>query len=556
MNLRNLLRASAAVLAVSIGTIAHAATLDWQGGTGDILSSNYIDTTSLTGGQPPGTGNVLNIGTLGTATYSSAGNTLSVSRIFVGHTIAPATGVGTVLISDGTITTTGGASGAANGGVMIGVGANGTIIMNGGTLTSNRVLTVGYANSASLRAYLSVGTGAYVSTTVGDLIIGGGSSSGMRGDMYFAGSGSLSGNLTVGDQRGSTYTQTGGSLTLNGTVLAGRSNNSSSTITFSSGTLTAAAFTESDTPAVNANTVLINGDAWVETTFGTSGHNFTIGNGATSVGTVFTIDGNATVKSGNRFLIGSSNTVNDPTKEIIVNQLNGTNTFTRNISMGDAGGYATYNLSGGTLTGGNETSVIGRAGTGRLFQTGGWVSINNGINIGDRQSATAVTNTGLYRISGGTLNTTSVGLTVGPAGAGTFNVVGQDATINLTGNFSLAATGANNAGTLVFSLEPGEGLSQIVASGNGTFGAGSHIVVDDGGNTPTQFVYDVLTAVTLTDNGLVFQAPANWSYALVPGGNGQVLELYSPEPGSLAALGFSGIVLLRRRRSRSRVTRG
>jgi phosphoribosyl-AMP cyclohydrolase len=547
--LPKIVRAGATALAVFLTAAASAATLDWQGGTDDLLNPNYIDTTTLAANQSPGTGNVLNIGSLGTATYSSAGNTLSVSRLIVGHTVAPDTGVGTVLISDGTITTTGGASGAANGGVMIGVGASGTITMTGGTLTSNRVMTVGYANSTTIRATLNVGTGAFVSTTVGDLIIGGGSSSGARGDVTFAGSGSLSGNLTVGDQRGSTYTQTGGSLTVNGTVLAGRSNNSSSTLTISSGTLTAGAFTESDTPAVNANVVTINGDAWVETTFNTSGHNFTIGNGANSVGTVFNLDGNATIKSGNRFLMGSSNTVNDPTKNITVNQINGTNLFTRNISMGDAGGYATYNLSGGTLTGGNETSVIGRAGTGRFFQTGGLVSINNGINIGDRQSATtSLNNSGLYQISAGTLNTTSVGLSVGPLGAGTFNVVGGDAVINLTGNFSVAATGANNAGTLMFSLQPSESLSEIVASGNGTFGAGSHIVIDDGGNTPTQFVYDVLTAAAIAYDGLIFQAPsANWSYAIIPGGNGQILEVYSPEPGSLTVIGLSSFVLLRRR---------
>jgi len=94
-----------------------------------------------------------------------------------------------------------------------------------------------------------------------------------------------------------------------------------------------------------------------------------------------------------------------------------------------------------------------------------------------------------------------------------------------------------------------------MAAGTASFAAGTFVTIDDAGNTPTQVVYDLLTATSITDNGLILQAPPNWTYAIVPGGNGQILQVTVPEPSSLAALTLSSIVLLRRRRG-SRVTRG
>jgi hypothetical protein len=84
-----------------------------------------------------------------------------------------------------------------------------------------------------------------------------------------------------------------------------------------------------------------------------------------------------------------------------------------------------------------------------------------------------------------------------------------------------------------------------------TFAQGAFVTIDDAGTTPTQYFYDLLTATTITDSGLLFTGPANWSLVIESGGNGQVLRAYVPEPAGLSLMGLAAMALTRRRRRRS-----
>jgi hypothetical protein len=549
-----MLRALAALFATALTTAVGAATLNWQGGTGDLTSSNWIDSTTSAPNLAPGVGNALNVGANGTGTYATNTGSLSTLKFFVGHNITPNTGAGTVIINDGTINATGGDQNAINAGIMIGNAANGTVIMNGGTLTSNRLLNVGYGASSTLKGYLNVGTNAFVSTQVGDLLIGAGTGNGLGGTMIFSGSGSISGNLTVGSVRGSSYTQNFGSLTVGGTVIVGQSDNSTSAFTMSSGTIVCTAFSQSNGSSARATSVDISGDAYIITTpVVTTGHNFTIGDAANTVGAVFNLSGNATVVSGNRFLMGSSAVVNkDLAHAITVNQSGGTLSTALDVRLGDVSGYTVYNLSGGTILT-NTGILVSRRGIGRMFQTNGTAIAagSAGLRIGDSEDGANLVNDGLYQISGGTLTATSIALANN--GTGTLAIIGGDATITGSGNFTAKAVSGSTTSALTFKLEPGESLTEVVMNGvssTATFAAGTFVTIDDAGTTPTQFSYDLLTATAITNNGLIFQAPANWTLAIEPGGSGQVLRAYVPEPSSLALVGLAALAMARRPRRR------
>ena len=118
----------------------------------------------------------------------------------------------------------------------------------------------------------------------------------------------------------------------------------------------------------------------------------------------------------------------------------------------------------------------------------------------------------------------------------------------MNGNFAASNT-ASGAATLSYKLESGDLLSMITATGAATFAAGTSLVLDDSAASPTQTVYDLLTATSITDSGIAFTGPAGWSYRIVAGGNGQVLQAYVPEPGTivLAMIGCAAVLAGRRR---------
>jgi hypothetical protein len=205
---------------------------------------------------------------------------------------------------------------------------------------------------------------------------------------------------------------------------------------------------------------------------------------------------------------------------------------------------ATYNLSGTGVINSTTGGIIGRQGIGRFFQTGGTANFGGTLSIGNR-GAEPLATSGLYEISAGDMNATT--LNIATNGAAELRVVGDDATIDVSSNFTVNNT-ANGAGTLAYELAPGETLSMINVAGTATFAAGSVLTVDASNAAFTQFHYDVLTAQSIVDNGLAFNAPAGWSYRIIDFGDEQVLRISVPEPTVLAlVLMVAGFAVATRR---------
>jgi len=211
---------------------------------------------------------------------------------------------------------------------------------------------------------------------------------------------------------------------------------------------------------------------------------------------------------------------------IVANHSGGTlNTFL-DVRVGDASTSATsdstYNLSGTGVINSATGGHVGRQGVGKFFQSGGIANFNGTFNIGNREAVTGA-NDGLYEISAGDLNF-GANLNIATSGIGQFRVVGDDGTIDVAGAFNLN-TSANGNGTLAYKLEPGDGLSMINVLGAATFAAGTSLVLDASAVSPTQTSYDLLTAASITDNGLAFTGPATWTHQIVSGGLGQILRV-------------------------------
>jgi hypothetical protein len=155
--------------------------------------------------------------------------------------------------------------------------------------------------------------------------------------------------------------------------------------------------------------------------------------------------------------------------------------------------------------------------------------------IGDRNGATNTTADGLFKISAGDLNiaaptpTWPLALSIAPNGTGEFRVVGDDATVDVTGDFGITTT-ANGNGKLAFEFENGDLLSTINVVGVATFGAGSILALDTTNASPTQTSYDLLTATSIVNSGLTLSAPANWNFEIVAGGGGQILRAIQTGP--------------------------
>ena len=148
---------------------------------------------------------------------------------------------------------------------------------------------------------------------------------------------------------------------------------------------------------------------------------------------------------------------------------------------------------------------------------------------------------------GSTGNGTGANAGADASGAtGTLRIVGDDGSVDVNGNFRVA--NVEGAGTLAYQLETGDGLSLIDVSGNAIFDLGSNLLLDTSLASPAQSTYDLLTAATITDNGMVLTAPAGWSHQIVSGGNGQILQVVVPEPSTLGLLAAAGLLALRRRR--------
>jgi hypothetical protein len=522
--IRNLAAALGIAAAAMIAPKIQAATIFWQGTgvSGNLTDFNYSDGTNTN--LAPAAADVVNFGGGGMATHAVAGAT-SFSKLRVGHSEAPGgSGTGNVTVNSGAqVNLTGGAAGSANAGLWVGNSQFGTLTIDGAgsTVISNQLIVIGYAANQPNR------NGTVHLTNGGSLI-------------------STAGNINMGDSPSAGQNGIQGHLFVNGTVSAMGAGadlnigirNATSSVTQTGGAINIADIIEVGFGGTGAHTNL-NSSFNIAGGTTTHGGNFFVGRGA-SAGATVNISG-GTINTGNRYLMGAGTATG-----IVTNHSGGTLNTTLDVRVGDAGsGDATYNLSGSGVINSTTGGHVGRQGTGKFFQTGGTANFNGTFSIGNREAATGANN-GLYKISGGDLNVATA-LNVASNGTGELRVVGDDATIDVTGAMLVGNT-ANGAGTLAFELESGDLLSTINVTGVATFNLGANLIFDVSNAAPTQGVYDLLTAASIVDNGITFSGPAPWSYRIISGGNGQILQVIVPEPGALGlALIASAIVLWRRR---------
>lgn len=481
----------------------------WQGGTGNLTDANYTDGT-LTGLAPTATDAVF-IGDDGVANLSTPG-TLELFRLRVGHNETTKPGIGSVTVSNGAVLNLlGGGEGTANSGLTVGNQRNGLLVIDGPgtTVTSSRLIVIGTApGQLGRNGTIRLTNGGTLVATEGNINMGLGSNNGQPGHLLVE-----NGTVTV--------------MGSGAQLLIGDSN-ATSTFVLTQGTVQVAAAVEVATPnskALNASSFTIAGGTFSNGMVG--GNNFFVGRGA-STGASVNISG-GTMNVGGRFLMGANTATGT-----VANHSGGTLTIGNDLRVGDAGAVgaatdSTYNLSGSGILNATNGGIVARQGTGKFLQTGGQANFTGALLIGSREVAVNPAN-GLYKISAGELNagagTGANGLSIAPNGTGEFRVVGDDASIDVLGNFLLNNT-ANGVGTLAFEFETGDALSTINVANAATFSLGSKVVLDASIISPTQSSYDLLTAQTIDNQGFDFVAPVGWNYQIVSSGSGQILRAFS-----------------------------
>jgi len=538
----------AAASAALVSSNVNAATIYWQGGGTiavplPLLTNNYTDDSTVKN-MTPVTGDAIRFGEAGVAVLSAS---VSLSRLHVGHNLGggaaqtpPNTNVwngsGTLTVDNGAVVSlTGGAGGSDSAGLQVGRNNVGLLTIDGvgSAITSNRQIEIGVANNVNNSGTVNVKNGATLTSTLGNINLGVGTGATPDGTQGYL---NVSENSTVnliGDNADlvigvnnakSGVTQSGGNINVGDLIEVGSSTSGATNVgsffKMTGGTTT----TGSDGVADRGNVF--------------------VGRGA-SVGATVTLEGGI-LNVRNRFIMGGGTATG-----AVTNHSAGTMNVDEDLRIADnftsATSDATYNLSGTGVINANGTAatVVGRRGKGFFFQSGGDANLGGILAIGRQESVAAATAAdGLYEISGGDL--TAAGLQIAPEGTGLFRVVGDDGTIDINGNFSSGNT-ADGIGTLEFKLQAGESLSVIDVSGTATFASGTFLVLDSSIASPTQNVYDLLTATSITTTGLQFTGPENWDFRVVDGGNGKILQAYLvPEPSALGLLAIGGLFGLRR----------
>ena len=298
------------------------------------------------------------------------------------------------------------------------------------------VIATGIANSSGL---VLAGTGSLTVADVGllkdagTLRVGG---SGVAGTLNQTGGGVISSSdLYVGDagSNGSTYTMTGGTLTVSGThTVVGRSGvgsfsqDAGTTVDVNRLFISEGAGSAGSTWTMNGGTLNINATN-AQPPYGMEV-------GRTEAGTFTLNDGTLNVNNGQTLEIGYGG---NGTFE----QNGGTVNASGRVQIGDqATSDSLYTLSSGQLNVTNNPLVIGVNGKGTLTQTGGSIVQTGGnIYLGDNAGSE-----GTYNLANGASLSTTGELRVGNRSKGTVNMT--DGTVNIGGSLRLApSTGGGDA---------------------------------------------------------------------------------------------------------------
>jgi hypothetical protein len=429
-------------------------------------------------------------GTGNSATYDMTGGTLVMATGTPPHLVGGS--ASSLRIGDfggtGVFDQTGG-SVTANGSFNVGSnGGNGTYDLSGGslTITNGSVSDVAYSSGSatSTGAINLSGTGS-MSLEDGTNLILSNRSSGPGGTGVFTQTGGTlsvdgtSGLFLTGSGSG-TYNLNGGTLEIGGTSLVGNYNNAGGTYAFNGGGGTIEVTGSDLTTDVNMTL-----DSGTRTTINTNGLNATfngnITNDASGNG------GLTKIGTGNLTLNGSANTIASfYTAGGTVTQNTGSGLTAYELSVGyGTGDTTTYDMTGGTLVmaagstpplvGGSASSLrIGDfGGTGVFDQTGGSVTANGSLNVGSNGG------NGTYDLSAGSLTITNSSIS---------NLAYSSGSATSTGAFNLSGTGSMSlqdssylilsnrssgpGGTGVFTQTGGtfsvDGTSELILTGSGT----------------------------------------------------------------------------------------
>ncbi len=229
--------------------------------------------------------------------------------------------------------------------------------------------------------------------------------------------------------------------------------------------------------------------------------------------------------------------------------------FMGSISLSDPNANGTFNQAGGTVNLAITRTIEGAGGA------PGALAIGPGSQAGVQ----------LYAITGGTLDASSASVNyAGSAGgpgvgtAGTLRITGAAADINLSsanvGNELMFYVGSGGTLDAEFNSASFSTIDVFAATGGSgaktaAFASGSKFKVGFDSYTPIgSMTWNVLTASSITDLGLMFDnsGDTNWTYSIVSGGRGQILQAtYVPEPTVFGILGIGAAGLLTGRRRRA-----
>jgi hypothetical protein len=377
---------------------------------------------------------------------------------------------------------------------IIGDNGTGTFVQSGGTNNfSDGTLCVGYGASGS---YSLSGTGTLTDAPGGSSFLYIGESSGVTGS----------------------FIQTGGSVSLAGTVSEIVGVSGSGTYSQSGGTNTIGDYPGGDNSCI-----------------------LTLGANAGSSG-VYTLSAGTLSVSSNPYGNSSENIGSSGSGTFI--QTGGDNTLGATTSLciaAASGSTGSYSLSGtGTLSVGG-TGYVGYSGKGTFTQSGGTASFSgsdsngNSLSLGDQTGSQ-----GVYNLSGGNVNVAH-NAAVGNVGSGTFNQTGG--TNSFGGNLDIGCGGTGNymlsAGTL---LAAGSTYNEIVGdTSSGTFtqsgGVNSMagVALGVGCNAGVTGTY-LLSGSGVIDNGEGEEIGGDGTFIQTGGTNSIGLSIFRIDAGGLYSL--------------------